>query len=684
MKLSKIEKSGVTTAERKRFTFRLNVFFFCSFLLFTVLIVRLSVLQFLEADELKEEVAYSSTSNVPFSPIRGVIYDATGKNKLAYSTPIQSLYVTLQKDYSDKTEALREEENKLLPELEQFTKELADKFAEYGDPAGEKLDAAEIMNRLDRNYVVERGFTPRLVKVGLSSEEIAYFLQHKDQYPGIDIIEESQRQYDPDTVAVQTIGYIRTYQNARTNVDKYKEIHDNQNAQLNPGLVYRESETVGYDGLELQYQDELRGLNGYKTISINPRYLPDGVVSVTPPRKGYDVYSTIHKDIQMATEQAITDQLRKLQSSSKTREATTGYAVAMEVDTGHIVAMASMPDYDANVWKTGGTSPEDWKKIQYTYRNGTISPVRPNRPGQHPESVLLLGSTIKPLTVLIGLKEQFFTTRDRYYDSGSAYYGRNDSSRVGNSGGSAHGSLSPARAIQVSSNTFMVDMIGKRLNSRYGGEAIDIWDGYMKQFGLGVSTGVDLPREYLGRLEYKEEGTNESVLTRMVQGSFGQQGKYTTLQLAQYTATLANRGKRMEPHLVSHIKDSEGNIVREIKPKVLNEVQFDKEHWDEVIRGMATNVTAFGDFPYDFARKTGTSQQSVGGRIKDNGVFIAFAPRNNPKLAVAVVVPEGGFGSTSAAPIARKIFDAYDQVYGLDGVPKGNQAAIDEGEVGNN
>ncbi|WP_025680206.1 peptidoglycan D,D-transpeptidase FtsI family protein [Paenibacillus massiliensis] len=683
MKLSKIEKSGVTTAERKRFTFRLNVFFFCSFLLFTVLIVRLSVLQFLEADELKEEVAYSSTRNVPFSPIRGVIYDATGKNKLAYSTPIQSLYVTLQKDYSDKTEALREEENRLLPELEQFTEELADKFAEYGDPDGEKLDAAEIMNRLDRNYVVERGFTPRLVKVGLSSEEIAYFLQHKDQYPGIDIIEESQRQYDPDTVAVQTIGYIRTYQNARTNVDKYKEIHDNQNAQLNPGLVYRESETVGYDGLELQYQDELRGLNGYKTISINPRYLPDGVVSVTPPRKGYDVYSTIHKDIQMATEQAITDQLRKLQSSPKTREATTGYAVAMEVDTGHIVAMASMPDYDANVWKTGGTSPEDWKKIQYTYRNGTISPVRPNRPGQHPESVLLLGSTIKPLTVLIGLKEKFFTTGDRYFDNGSAFYGRNDSSRVGNSGGSAHGSLSPARAIQVSSNTFMVDMIGKRLNSRYGAEAIDIWDRYMKQFGLGVSTGVDLPREYLGRLEYKEEETNESVLTRMVQGSFGQQGKYTTLQLAQYTATLANRGKRMEPQLVSHIKDSEGNIVREIKPKVLNEVEFEQAHWDEVIRGMATNVSAFSDFPYDFARKTGTSQQSVGGRIKDNGVFIAFAPRNNPKLAVAVVVPEGGFGSTSAAPIARKIFDAYDQVYGLDGVPKGNKAATDEGD-GNN
>jgi penicillin-binding protein 2 len=152
--------------------------------------------------------------------------------------------------------------------------------------------------------------------------------------------------------------------------------------------------------------------------------------------------------------------------------------------------------------------------------------------------------------------------------------------------------------------------------------------------------------------------------------SFGQQGKYTPMQLAQYTTMIATKGKRMEPHLVSQIKDTNGNVVQTIKPKVLNEVKFPDAYWNEVIRGMATDVSAFKGFPYDFARKTGTSQQSVGRELKDNGVFIAFAPRQNPKLAVAVVIPEGGFGAWSAGPVARKIFDAYDEVYGLDGVPK--------------
>ena len=107
-----------------------------------------------------------------------------------------------------------------------------------------------------------------------------------------------------------------------------------------------------------------------------------------------------------------------------------------------------------------------------------------------------------------------------------------------------------------------------------------------------------------------------------------------------------------------------------MKPKVLSTVDFNDAYWNEVQRGMATEVTAFSGFPYDFARKTGTSTQVVGGKLVDNGVFIAYAPRENPKLAVAVVIPEGGFGSNSAAPVARAIFDAYDEEFGLDGVPK--------------
>lgn len=120
--------------------------------------------------------------------------------------------------------------------------------------------------------------------------------------------------------------------------------------------------------------------------------------------------------------------------------------------------------------------------------------------------------------------------------------------------------------------------------------------------------------------------------------------------------------------------DQDGNLIKEFKREVLNKAEFPEQYWNEVIAGMNTQgLRAFEDFKYDFARKTGTSEQDIyknGTRIRvENGVFIAFAPRQNPKLAVAVVIPEAGFGSQSAAPVARKIFDAYDEIYGLDGTP---------------
>lgn len=475
------------------------------------------------------------------------------------------------------------------------------------------------------------------------------------------VLEENIRKYDPDGVAVQVVGYTREFKRAPDSIAKYKAIREGASTQRDPGLVYHEEEKVGFDGLELQYQEELRGRSGYQSIDIDARNLPDGTMLQTPPEKGYSLVSTINKEIQMAAQEAITDELRRLP------KAITGYAVAMEVDTGNVVAMASMPDYDPNDW--------DYDKIKYVFRNGTTESFPPNdaKPSRA-ESVILLGSVIKPLSVLIGLKEGLFTAGQTYHDQGYAILGK-DGRQVKNSHSAYNGSITARRAIEKSSNAFMIDMVGKRLLSKYGSEGIDIWDKHMKEFGLGVSTGVDLPNEFLGRLEYTNK--DESALTRLAFASFGQQAKYTTMQLAQYTTMLANKGKRMEPHLVKEIRDADGNVVKEIKPKVLNEVDFADAHWNEVHKGMVTKVSAFDGFPYDYARKTGTSEQGTGPNKKENGVFIAFAPRDNPKLAVAVVVPEGGFGSVSASPIARKIFDAYDEVYGLDGTPKGKK---DEGK----
>ncbi|MET3940041.1 cell division protein FtsI/penicillin-binding protein 2 [Paenibacillus sp. PvP094] len=628
---------------------RINLFFFAAFVIFSILIFRLAFVQFVEGPELTYMETTRNTKDIPLAPVRGPIYDATGKVALAYSEPVQSLYVLLYEDYSNGS---RQEEAQKLAD------DLAAVFKKFNPGDKKQPDAEEIMKRLDLDYQKTHGYTPRLVKSDLNTKEIAYFMEKKAEYPGAMVLEENVRKYDPDRVAVQVIGYTREFKGQQNNLDKYKEISKSLATERDPGLRYTQQEMVGVGGLEFQYQEELRGRSGYQSIDINARNLPEGTIMQTPPEKGYSLVSTINKEIQLAAQEAITDELRKLP------KAITGYAVAMEVDTGNVVAMASMPDYDPNDW--------DYEKIKYVYRNGTIASFPPNdsKP-RHAESVVLLGSVIKPLSVLIGLKEGLFTAGQTYHDQGYAILGK-DGRQVRNSHSAYNGHITARRAIEKSSNAFMIDMVGKRLLNKYGSDkGIDKWDEYMKDFGLGVSTGVDLPGEYLGTLEYKDK--DESALTRLAFASFGQQAKYTTLQLAQYTTMLANKGKRMEPHLVKEIRDAEGSVVKKIKPKVLNEVDFADAYWNEVHRGMVTKVSSFDGFPYDYARKTGTSEQGTGPNKKENGVFIAFAPRENPKLAIAVVVPEGGFGSVSASPIARKIFDAYDEVYGLDGTPKGKK-----------
>ncbi|WP_052414731.1 peptidoglycan D,D-transpeptidase FtsI family protein [Paenibacillus sp. FSL R5-0345] len=666
------------TSSKSSIGLRLNVFFFSTFVIFCVIIIRLAVLQFVEGPTLTEVETSRDTKNVPLASMRGVIYAAEGE-KLAYSTPVQSLYITLNKEYTAKQTDKITGKTTLTPEAKAKSDALAAKlvadFNKYGDPNAEKMTEEDVIEALDLYFRKSLGFMARRIKADLTTQEVAYFMEHKGEYPGLEIVEESIRHYDKDTVAVQTIGYIKPFKSANS-LNIYKNILNAMKNNPEPGLTYKDDEFVGFDGLELQYQRELRGQNGYQEISVNPQNMAEKVERVVPPVKGNDVWTTINKNIQMKTEQAIMDQIKWLHSNpvqGKTHpNALTGYAVAMEVDTGNIVSMASMPDYDTNIWTSGSLSTDVWNSIMDNYQNGTINPISSGTSGNGLRSVLLLGSTIKPLSVLVGLNEGLFTPSTYYSDKGFATFGKTGhETKVRNSGGHVYGSMDPARAIEKSSNAFMVDMVGKRLYEKYKSKGIDVWDKYMKEFGLGVSTGSGLPNEFLGQINYTNIEAAGSAQAALVYASFGQQGSYTVLQLAQYVATLANEGQRIKPQLVSKITDADGKVVKEFGREVLDEVTaFDKSYWKEIQQGMRSEVSAFSDFPYDFARKTGTSQQVAKGQIRDNGVFIAYAPRNNPKLAVAVVIPEGGFGSQSAAPVARKIFDAYDWEYGLDGVPK--------------
>lgn len=656
---------------------RINIFFFSTFVIFCVIIVRLAVLQFVEGPTLSDVETSREVKNVPLAAMRGVIF-ADGGEKLAYSTPVQSLYITLTKEYTAKEKDKATGDTVLKPEAQAKSDELATNltaaFSEYGAADKVKMTKEEVIEAMDLFFKKNQGYTPRRIKVDLSQKEVAFFMEHKDDYPGLEVVEESMRHYDKDTVAVQTVGYIKLYKYSNS-LPIYQNIINATKNTPDPGLTYKDDEFVGFDGLELQYQRELRGENGYQEISINAQNMAEKIEKVVPPTKGNDIWTTINKNIQLKTEDAITDQISWLHKNPVLGkyhpDALTGYAVAMEVDTGKVVAMASMPDYDTNVWTAGSIDPDVWNEIMDNYQNGAITPNASGRSGNGLGSVLFMGSTIKPLSVLIGLNEGLITTSTTYTDRGITKFGKEGhETSVRNASGHVYGSMDPAKAIKQSSNVFMVDMIGKKLYQKFQDKGLDVWDEYMKEFGLGVPTKSGLPKEHLGLINYTNTEETGSAQASLVYASFGQQGSYTTLQLAQYVSTIANKGERIKPQLVNKITDYKGNIVDTFEREVLNKVEINDSYWNEVISGMDSDVSAFSDFPYDFARKTGTSQQWANKDMRDNGVFIAFAPRNNPKLAVAVVIPEGGFGSSSAAPVARKIFDAYDWEYGLDGVPK--------------
>lgn len=667
---------------RRHFSFRLNLFFFVTFALFSILIVRLAILQFVEGPTLSAEGIGKSTRSVKLPPIRGNIYDSEGY-PIAYSTSTQSLYYSIQPEL--KLEDAKENARQLAVQLEKI-------FTEKGDP-DKAMTVDDIIRQMDLDFRRNNISTPRRIKSGLTNAEVAYFMENRTDFKGVDIMEESVRNYDKESIAVQLVGYLKKYKGVREDVDFYKEKAE----ETDPQLQYLEEEDVGLDGLERMYQDVLRGKNGLKTYPVNNAERIIGPMQITNPEKGADLYLTINKNVQLKTETAIMDHLKKITTSSNPYEraeyAKTGFAVAMEVDTGKVVAMASMPDYDPNIWAGGRISPEDYENFQNVLANGTISTVygkyeTADERSKHPSSIVPPGSTLKPLSVLIGLNEGLFTTSTFFRDTGVFYFGKKGYERpIKNSQNHVYGSIDGAGAIRDSSNPFMAAMIGNQLYMRgsvNGKSSVEIWDDYMKQFGLGVLTESGLPGESKGVIEYFSEAERGSAQSALIFASFGQQGRYTTLQLAQYAAMLANRGTRLKPQFVNEIKDSDGNLIQSFKPEVLNTVDIPDAYWEEIETGMSqVKSEGFEDFEYSYRRKTGTSEQDVASRRAENAVFIAYAPAEKPKLAVAVVVPDGGFGGYGASPIARKIFDAYDEEIGLTGVPKKKTAdsTTDAGSV---
>lgn len=199
---------------------RINIFFFSTFIIFCIIIVRLAILQFVEGPTLSEAEANRDTKNVPLASIRGTIY-AKGGEKLAYSTPVQTLYFSLTSEYAqtatDKDTGITARTPEAVAKADLLAAELAADFAKYGAkvPEDQVLTKGVILKAMDLDSKVYSGFMLRPIKRGLVKEEIAYFMEHRDKYPNLTVSEEDERHYDPDTVAVQTVGYIKPFKSRK-------------------------------------------------------------------------------------------------------------------------------------------------------------------------------------------------------------------------------------------------------------------------------------------------------------------------------------------------------------------------------------------------------------------------------------------------------------------------------------
>jgi penicillin-binding protein 2 len=663
------------------------------FALFILMIFRLTYLQIVKGEEHSVAAEVKSDKKIPIIAPRGKIYPREG------GTPIADNYPSKTAVFTETTEMEKKDFIDLALKLEKI-------LGMKREEIMAKMDVGwnfEIDNK--GNYVYEKGslklkevyrtnppFLEKDIKTNLSDKEEAYLAEHRTELNGVEAKVKQIRKYDSRLVAVQAVGYVRPYNVAINESSAFLT-----NFYRGKEDIYTPNQPVGYDGIEFTFENQLRGVNGSKNFVVSSSGNVEKELPPDDPIPGNDLYLTIDSRMQTEIRDYINGVLPSIRSNSGSAGTKNVYAVAMEVKTGKIVSMISYPEYDPNLWISGMT-PELYNKNFYYFTNGTIQDapydVSPKEGLEanaeiikHPRSIVPSGSTIKPATVLMAISEGLISPNDVWQDPAGGYrYARSATDIVRNDKGKNYGTLTPQRALQKSSNSYMARLgheLYKKLynNGRLEKYSINIWQKYLRALGLGVKTGVPLPNESTGVEDFVTTNKTISPLAAIVQASFGQQGKYTAMQLAQYAATIANKGTRMQPQLIDKIVDPKGNVVQTFQPQVLSKLNAPAEAWKTVEEGMyavtqgdGTASWVFSSFPYKFAAKTGTSDQDIYYKDENgksqrreiaNGVFVAYGPIEDPKLAVAIVVPEGGYGVLSCGSIAQQIFKSYDKFYGL-------------------
>ncbi|MDD5299528.1 MAG: penicillin-binding protein 2 [Gallionella sp.] len=596
------------------FRLRLAISIIFALALLGILLVRLVYLQAVRHDYYQTLAESNRISIVPIVPNRGLILDRNG--------------VVLAHNYSGYT-------------LEINSGKTADVEATINELSTLVSITPKDRKRFKKLLTERRNSETLMIRNRLTDEEVARFAAQQYRFPGVEIKARLFRDYPFSEKTAHLIGYIGRIN--QTDVDQLEESEMAAN--------YRGSDYIGKTGLEQSYENELHGTTGVEQVEVDSGGRAVRMLSRTPPASGNTLVLSIDAKLQEIAEQSFGNYR--------------GALVAIDPNNGEVLAFVSKPGYDPSLF-VDGIDPQSWDELN----NSPDVPLN-NRAlrGQYPP-----GSTIKPFMALAGL---FYNTRSPGRTiSDPGYFNLAGSShqyRDWKKGG--HGSVDMFKSIVISCDTYYYGLATEL--------GIDNIYSFLSRFGFGKKTGLDLEGETSGLLpsqewkmkRYKEKWyAGDTVSVGIGQGY----NLVTPMQLAFATATLANNGIGYKPHLVREVRSARNNENRLIEAKLEFDMQIDPAHLDLVKRAMAavtqpggTAAQAAAGAPYHIAGKTGTAQviamkqgekydaSKIDERHRDHAWFIAFAPAEQPRIALVVLAENGGHGGGTAAPIARKVLDYY-------------------------
>jgi penicillin-binding protein 2 len=608
--------SELRNPERELFYFRrrLMVAGALVFVAFAGLFARFFYLQVVQHAHFQTLAETNRIAIVPIVPNRGVITDRNG--------------IVLAQSYSAYT-------LEVTPSRVRNLDQTIDQLAEIVDV--QPRDRKRFKKLLEES----KYFESLPLRTRLTDQEVARFAVNRYRFPGVEIKARLFRQYPFGALASHVVGYIGRITDK--DLERIADWDDTAN--------YKGTDYIGKVGVELSYERELHGITGVEDVEVDAGGRAVRTLSRTPPVSGNNLRLSLDIKLQQAAEAAFGDRR--------------GALVAIDPTSGDVLAFVSKPGFDPNLF-VDGIDPANWQELNE-------SPDKPllNRPlrGAYPP-----GSTIKPFLAMSALNSGKRTPQQAIFDRGffqipgQAHVFRDDKP-----GG--HGTVDMYRSIVVSCDTYYYQLASET--------DIDDTARFLSQFGFGAKTGIDIEGELTGTLPsraWKRQRFPKDAkwyLGDSISAGIGQgYNAFTPMQLAHAIAMIANDGVGYTPHLVKSVQDVRTGAVREIAAQPSSRVDIKPEylafikHALQGVNKEGTSAAAFKDARYPSAGKTGTAQvfslkgekyseHKLDERLRDHAWFMAYAPADQPRIAVAVLVENGGFGAQAAAPIARKVLDYY-------------------------